>query len=59
LKKESLSNYFNRKNSSSGSEKFIRKYELFTKNENSKKSIIENDRCIVGVFVIIYKLEKG
>jgi hypothetical protein len=55
---EFLSNYFSKKKSSSGSENFIRKYELFTKNENLKKSIVDNDRCIVGVYVIIYKPEK-
>jgi len=37
----------------------MKKSELYGKSNNFDKSIIENDRCIIGVYVRTYKLEKG
>jgi hypothetical protein len=53
-----LSNYYNKSQYSFGNQHFMKKSELYGKSNNFDKSIIENDRCIIGVYVRTYKLEK-
>jgi len=39
--------------------KIIKVSELYTKNGEQKKSIIEDNKCIVGIHLRIYKYENG
>lgn len=50
---------FNVNNVDWGFPKLIKKKELFVKSKSSNKSVIENDRCIVGAYFHIYKDGKG
>jgi len=44
---------------SSGHPNLIKKDELFTNNPYTNRSIIENNKCVVGVYFQVYKKEKG
>ncbi|ORX62479.1 HECT-domain-containing protein [Anaeromyces robustus] len=55
---DSLSNCYSKNNYSFGNEKFIEKSKLFTKHEDLKKALVENDRCVVGVYIRTFKCRK-
>jgi len=43
--------YYNKKNNITGYSQFIKKSSLFYKNENLNKSLVENGKCIIGVYL--------
>jgi len=50
---------FEKSNSSCGNEQYIEKSKLISNINNSNKSLLENDRYILGVFIRIYKYKQG
>jgi len=50
---------FNKNNVDWGFSKLIKKKDLFIKGKFSNKPVIENDKCIVGVYFHIYGKGKG
>jgi len=51
--------YLSKSIPSCGHPNLIKNSELFTKNPYTNKSIIENNKCIVGVYFEVYQREKG
>ncbi|ORX48997.1 hypothetical protein BCR36DRAFT_398031 [Piromyces finnis] len=51
--------YLSKSIPSCGHPNLIKKTELFTKTQYSNKPLIENNKCIVGVYFQIYKKEQG
>jgi len=50
--------YYNKENYSWGKEFFIKKSELFKKDNKYNISLIENNKCVIGVFLQTFKFEK-
>jgi len=51
--------YYNKNISCNGYCQFIEKSKLFYINENINKPLIENNKCIFGVYLRIYEYDKG
>jgi len=47
--------YFNRINNSFGNNQFIKRSELFKKDCFFGNSLVDNNRCIIGVYICTYK----
>ncbi|ORY63607.1 hypothetical protein LY90DRAFT_505263 [Neocallimastix californiae] len=49
--KKKLLLYYNKKNNSSGYNQFIKKSVLFSKNGVLNRSLVENNKCVIGVYL--------
>jgi len=58
-KLESIFSFFNPYSRSNDNSRTIKKSKLYKIKKETKKSIIENDRIIVGVYVRVYGYNKG
>lgn len=52
-------NFYNKYNNSFGLQNFIKNEDLFINNKASNKSLIENNKTVISVYIRIYKYEKG
>jgi len=51
--------YINKKSDIWGLQKFIKKSAFYAIDRNSNKNFIKDNKCIVGVYLNIYKNDKG
>jgi len=52
-------NKYNGTDSSWGFKNFIKKSDIFYEDEVSHKSLIENNKFILGVYINVYKYDEG
>lgn len=50
--------YFTKKNNKKGLSKFIKKEDLNKENDN-KKSLLKNNKIVIGVYLCVYKYTIG
>jgi len=56
---DSKYNYYNSYNNSLEYKKYIQKSILFLNDDRVNKSLIENNKIIIGVYICSYKYNKG
>jgi len=54
-----IKSYYSNYNNIYTCDKFIKREDLLIKNNYTKKSLLENNKVIVGAFINTYKFKKG